>query len=811
MARHAFGIGFLISAAAALILLTFPIAGNAAVDINALPNITTAQVDASSALSWTTGPTALILIALGSIITAAFAGWRYMNALSLNRELRQSHKRLADKNETLESQVERRALELSREVEEHKHSQQFAETFFKQSQSLNMIAEFDGKILRLNSAWEDTLGYDPRNRTDVAPSNLLHPDDRQNTANQFKLLIAGKNVDGFENRWICKDGGYKHLRWSARTDPNRQLIYAVAQDVTEKKTAENALKLNASVFTFAHEGIFITDAIGRFLDVNGAFTDITGYGLSDLHNKNAGVLHSETDSASAYRDRLEAVNANGVWRGDVNIRKKDGQSFPALLTLSAVEDESGQIANYIGLFSDITKLKNNEKALEKLARHDKLTGLPNRDLLADRLTQAMARARRHDLFIAVAFIDLDGFKAVNDTYGHSTGDALLVAIARRLKAALRIEDTLARIGGDEFVAIITDLHHERDCVGTLERILNAASEQFILGPITTSVTASIGVAFYPQDNAISGEQLERQADQAMYEAKLAGRNRYRFFDPDKDKALATYHTQVAEAQTALEKNEFRLFYQPKADLETGLIIGCEALLRWQHPDRGLLVPQEFLPPIRKHPALALAIGNWVLDQTLRQLQDWQKQGLDLNVSVNLSGLQVMAPDFKEVLHGHLDRHTDISPEHLEIEFVESDVLLDISTMKSVIENCQDLGVRFALDDFGAGYSSLTCLKHLPINTLKIHQDLVRGSPENLRDQEILKTIISMGRVFNLDILAEGIETDGHASWLRKHGCRYGQGNAIAEPMAAQELPDWYSRQINSQFAGQDLHKHSSAS
>ncbi|QDG78463.1 EAL domain-containing protein [Labrenzia sp. PHM005] len=811
MARYAFGIRFLISAAAALIFLALPIAGSAAVDINAVPNITTAQVDAFSALSWTTGPTGLILITLGSAIIAAFAGWRYMSALSVNRQLHQSHKRLADKNETLEAQVERRALELSREVEEHKHSQQFAETFFKQSQSLNMIAEFDGKILRLNSAWEDTLGYDPRNRTDVAPSNLLHPDDRQNTANQFKLLIAGENVDGFENRWICENGGYRHLRWSARTDPDRRLIYAVAQDVTEKKTAENALKLNASVFTFAHEGIFIADATGRFLDVNGAFTDITGYGLSDLHNKNAGLLHPETDSASAYRDRLDAVNANGVWRGDVNIRKKDGQSFPALLTLSAVEDESGQVDNYIGLFSDITKLKNNEKALEKLARHDKLTGLPNRDLLADRLTQAMARARRHDLFIAVAFIDLDGFKAVNDTYGHSTGDALLVAIARRLKAALRIEDTLARIGGDEFVAIITDLHHERDCVGTLERILRAASEQFILGPITTSVTASIGVAFYPQDHAISGEQLERQADQAMYEAKLAGRNRYRFFDPDKDKALATYHTQVAEAQTALEKNEFRLFYQPKADLETGLIIGCEALLRWQHPDRGLLVPQEFLPPIRKHPALALAIGNWVLDQTLRQLQNWQKQGLDLNVSVNLSGLQVMAPDFKEVLHGHLDRHTDITPEHLEIEFVESDVLLDISTMKSVIESCQDLGVRFALDDFGAGYSSLTCLKHLPLNTLKIHQDLVRGSPENLRDQEILKTIISMGRVFNLDILAEGIETDGHTSWLRKHGCRYGQGNAIAEPMAAQELPDWYSRQINNQFAGPDLQKHSSAS
>lgn len=797
MIRHAFGRLILCAAAAALVQLTLletwtayaSVTGGASSPNEAQPG------------GWRPNSILLSVISLGSILLAAFAGWRTFTTARLNRQLLKSQEKLAADTLLRTNQAASRALESCENVEETGRSRQFAESFFNQTQSLNMVADFDGKILQLNGAWKDLLGYDLRDPDAFEPSRLVHPEDKATTAEQLKRLASGAKVDGFENRWRCQNGEYKNLRWFARADLGQRLIFALVQEVTEQKAAENALKLNASVYACANEGIFITDPLGRILDINSAFTTITGFGLPDVLDQYASFLSAAGCDGIPNQDHLETVKADGAWRGEVSIRTQEGEPFPALLTLSAVKDVNGEITNYIGLLSDISKLKDHEKALEKLARHDQLTGLPNRDQLADRLAQAMARARRHDLFIAVAFIDLDGFKAVNDTYGHSTGDALLVAIARRLKAALRIEDTLARIGGDEFVAIITDLHHERDCIGTLERILNAASEQVILGSVTTSVTASIGVTFYPQEDVNSGDQLERQADQAMYEAKLAGRNRFRFFDPDKDKALAAYHTQVAEAQTALERAEFRLYYQPKVDLETGLVIGCEALLRWQHPDRGLLLPKDFLPPIRKHPALALSIGNWVLDEALQQLREWQKHGLDLNVSVNLSGLQVMAPEFKDVLRGHLEDHPSISPEHLEIEFVEADVLLDLNTMETVLESCQGLGVRFALDDFGTGYSSLTCLKHLPINTLKIHQGLVMGSLACRRDQEILKTIISMGQVFKLDILAEGVETAAHANWLRNNGCRYGQGNVFAEPMPAQDIPDWYSRQINSSFAG----------
>lgn len=743
-------------------------------------------------------------LAAGALVLCAYVLWRLATASGTNRQLEQTKNLLAARNTELEAQVASKEKKLTKAQEENHQNQQFAELFFDQSQSLNMIAEYSGDILRLNGAWKEMLGYDPRDNIEMMPRQYVHPDDQEATKDVFKRLIGGQNLDGFENRWSCLNGDYKHLRWSARTDTERQLIYAVAQDVTDQKAAENALKLNASVFTFAHEGIFIADSFGRILDVNAAFTDITGFDPVEAKHKHISLLSPPAENEQFHLDRMDAVNSHGVWRGEIAIRKQQGEPLPALMTLSAVENERGHTTNYIGLFSDITTIKNHEKALEQLARHDKLTGLPNRDLLNDRITQAMARARRHDTSLAIAFIDLDGFKAVNDTYGHSIGDALLVAIARRLKAALRIEDTLARVGGDEFIAIITDLENERDCIGSLDRILASASEQFIQGPITTSVSASIGVTFYPQQEEIAGEQLERQADHAMYEAKLKGGNCYCFFDPAKDKELTAYHTQIAEAQAALDKGEFCLFYQPKVDLQTGLVIGCEALLRWQHPEKGMLLPKDFLPPIRKHAALVLNIGNWVLERTLQQIEAWQVIGLDLNVSINLSGLQIMAPDFADVLKGHLDRSPSVAPDHLEIEFVEADVFMDITSMTAVIKDCQQLGVRFALDDFGTGYSSLTCLKRLPIDTVKIDQELVLGSPGNDRDLEILKTIISMGQVFDLDILAEGVETDTHASWLRKNGCRYGQGNAIAEPMPALDIPQWYRQRIARASAEHDV-------
>ncbi|MBO9418341.1 EAL domain-containing protein [Labrenzia sp. R4_2] len=741
---------------------------------------------------WTTKRVFGGMLAILATLTVAFLVWRYFTLSSFNSQLRLSKLQLINLNETLETRVRNRTRELSEEVEERKRSQRDLETFFNQSQSLNLIVGFDGKILRLNDSWEDFLGYELKEFAERPFIEFVHPEDRTSTEDAFAALLAGEGIDGFENRYVCACGESKYLRWSARSDVDRQLIYAVAQNMTDQKTAENALKLTAKVFTHSDEGIIITDIKGTIVDVNEAFTDITGYERDEILGNNPSILSSGKHDADFYQTMWSKLRKDGVWQGEIWNKRKDGDVFAERLTISAIEDESGNTTNYIGLFVDITKMKAHERQLEHLARYDRLTGLPNRVLLADTMQQAMARARRHGHTLAIAFVDLDGFKAVNDTYGHAAGDELLVSVAHRLTKVLRTEDTLARIGGDEFVAIITDLPDEKSCVSTLNRILDAASKEFKLGAATASVSASIGVTFYPQTEEIDGDQLERQADQAMYEAKISGRNQYKFFDPEQDRRLTEYYAQVADAKKALKTDAFRLHYQPKIRLATKEVIGYEALIRWQHPEKGLLMPGAFLPPIERHPDVAIELGNWVLDNALEQIERWNEVGLDTTVSVNVSALQLTSSDFEETLNKHLQKHPAAEPCQLEIELLETDALSDIERVSKIIRNCRLSSVRFALDDFGTGYSSLAYLKQLPIDTLKIDQGFVHDSLNNAQDQELLKLIISLGRVYNIDVLAEGVETPAHAELLHTYGCRYAQGYAFARPMPADDVLDWHS-------------------
>jgi len=735
----------------------------------------------------------MLVLALG--LSVAFLVWRYLTLNRFNARLRLSKLELVNLNDTLEERVINRTQELSEEIEERKRSQQDLERFFNQSQSLNLIVDFEGRILRLNNSWENLLGYRLQEVSDRPFIEFVHPEDRSMTEDAFSALLVGDGIDGFENRYVCAGGGAKYLRWSARSDVDRQLIYAVAQNITEQKKAENALKLAANVFTQSDEGIIITDTKGTIVDVNEAFTDITGYERDEILGKNPSILSSGKHDADFYQTMWSKLRKDGVWQGEIWNKRKDGDVFAERLTISAIEDESGKTTNYIGLFVDITKMKAHERQLEHLARYDRLTGLPNRVLLADSMQQAMARARRHGHTLAIAFIDLDGFKAVNDTYGHAAGDELLVSVAHRLTKVLRTEDTLARIGGDEFVAIITDLPDEKSCGSTLNRILDAASKEFKLGAATASVSASIGVTFYPQAEEIDGDQLERQADQAMYEAKISGRNQYKFFDPEQDRKLTEYYAQVADAKKALKTDAFRLHYQPKIRLTTKEVIGYEALIRWEHPEKGLLMPGAFLPPIERHPDVAIELGNWVLDNALEQIERWNDVGLDTTVSVNASALQLTSSDFEETLNKHLQKHPAAEPCQLEIELLETDALSDIERVSKIIRNCRLSSVRFALDDFGTGYSSLAYLKQLPIDTLKIDQGFVHDSLNNAQDQELLKLIISLGRVYNIDVLAEGVETPAHAELLHSYGCRYAQGYAFARPMPADDVLDWHSNWI----------------
>jgi diguanylate cyclase (GGDEF)-like protein len=439
---------------------------------------------------------------------------------------------------------------------------------------------------------------------------------------------------------------------------------------------------------------------------------------------------------------------------------------------------------------DFSELNTIKEQLEHQALHDVLTNLPNRVLLADRLSQSMVQSQRHHNLLAVAFLDLDGFKHVNDTYGHDLGDELLIVASLRMKDALREGDSLARIGGDEFVAVLADLNSVEDCEPVLERLLLAASEPVKVGNVELKVSASIGVTLYPQDN-VSADQLMRHADQAMYVAKESGKNRYHLFDTVQDDAIKVQRESLEGIRTAIDSQEFVLYYQPKINMRTGTVIGAEALIRWQHPEKGLLSPLEFLPVIENNPMM-IELGEWVIDSALAQISQWQAIGLNLplSISVNIAAVQLQQTNFVDRLTTLLAAHPDVAPRYLELEVLETSALEDVKHVSTTMNACIALGVNFALDDFGTGYSSLTHLRRLPANLIKIDQTFVRDMLDDVDDLAIVEGVIALAKSFKRDVIAEGVETIEHGTVLLQLGCELAQGYGIARPMPAIDIPTW---------------------
>ena len=566
-------------------------------------------------------------------------------------------------------------------------------------------------------------------------------------------------------------------------------LFCLDIDLSERKQAQERLQLAANVFNHAREGILVTTADGTIIDVNQAFSRITGYTREEVLGKNPRILSSGRQGKAHYAAMWRDLVKDGHWYGEVWNRRKNGQIFAEMQTISAVYDDQGKLLQYVALFSDITSQKEHQQQLEHIAHFDALTGLPNRALLADRLHQAMAQATRRGQYLALAFLDLDAFKAINDSHGHDAGDHLLIALAARMKQTLREGDTLARIGGDEFVVVLADLNDATACQPLLVRLLEAAAQPVHVDQLTLCVSASLGVTFYPQADDVGADTLLRQADQAMYQAKLAGKNRYHIFDAEQDRTVRGHHESLEHIRRALEEHEFVLYYQPKVNMRTGQVVGAEALIRWQHPERGLLSPAEFLPVIEDH-ALAIDVGEWVLNSALDQMQIWQEAGVTLNVSVNVGARQLQQSDFVPRLKAILAKHPKVAPARLELEVLETSALEDIEGVSAVITTCGSLGVRFALDDFGTGYSSLTYLKRLPASLLKIDQSFVRDMLEDADDLAILKGVIGLANAFHRDVIAEGVETIEHGAMLLQLGCDLAQGYGIARPMLAQDLPGW---------------------
>jgi diguanylate cyclase (GGDEF)-like protein/PAS domain S-box-containing protein len=459
------------------------------------------------------------------------------------------------------------------------------------------------------------------------------------------------------------------------------------------------------------------------------------------------------------------------------------------LSVAPMRAVVGQQRRFIMIARDITANKAHQDQLEHIAHFDALTNLPNRLLLSDRLHLAMIQAQRRGQQLAVAYLDLDSFKHINDQHGHDVGDELLIALSQCMKDTLREGDTLARMGGDEFVAVFVDLDHENASLPMLDRLLQAAAEQVIRGGKKLRVSASLGVTFYPQSQDMDADQLLRQADQAMYQAKLAGKNRYHLFDAVQDSNIRGHHESLDHIRHALEHGELVLYYQPKVNMRSGRVIGAEALIRWQHPQRGLLAPGAFLPVVEDDP-LAVLIGEWVIDTALRQVELWRTAGLDIPVSVNVGARQLQQGDFVVRLQAILAAHPWLPPSCLELEILETSALKDMAQVSQVIDECARFGVNFALDDFGTGYSSLTYLKRLRVTLLKIDQSFVRDMLDDPDDLAILEGVIGLASAFKRQVIAEGVETVGHGTRLLQLGCEQVQGYGVARPMPGAAMPDW---------------------
>ena len=653
--------------------------------------------------------------------------------------------------------------------------------------------------LNVSARWAEMLGYQ-LNEMDLADGGYekyFHPEDLVVVMETVLKHLQGK-LPYLEHelrcltkcgqwRWVLTRG--RVVEWDEYGNP--LMLSGTHTDVHARRKLEMAKREAATVFENSYDGIIVVSPKGLITRTNPSFTRITGYKEMEVVGKSYRMLFSEPQSHRFYDELKASLTNNKYWTGEIWSRKKDRQPYPALLSISSVVDDRNHIEHYIGIFSDISRIKEHEAELDRVAHYDPLTGTPNRRLLSDRLEQSILRADRHNNTLAVCYIDLDGFKYVNDHYGHKAGDDLLVAIVNNLKNVLRAEDTLSRLGGDEFVLLINDCGSPAECSIILERILATIQLPVTVDDVVLTVSGSIGVSLYPHDHS-DADSLLRHADQAMYRAKEGGRNRYHLFDPDSDHKAQQQREIISRMGSALTDSEFELYFQPKVDLTTGAVVGAEALIRWRHPELGLLSPAAFLPQIEGSTA-EYPIGKWVIADALDKMGQWIAQGFPLKVSVNVGANQLMHPDFLDDLRQLIAMHPEVPAEFLELEVLESVSISDMPRTVQILGECHNMGVKLALDDFGTGYSSLTYLRKLPVDTLKIDQSFVRDMLTDQEDYGIVTAVISLAGAFNRQVIAEGVETLAHGAALLRIGCQLVQGFGIARPMPAEDIVAWTER------------------
>ncbi len=667
--------------------------------------------------------------------------------------------------------------------------EKFRNIFDLVSDGIELIS-MDGCIVDMNQIGYERMGYTKDEMIGKKLADFGTP-EYANRVPERMDLIKSQGFVRFESARIRKDGSVLPIEVSSRFVElgGQQLFLGISRDISERKFAESELRIAATAFE-AQEGITVTDVTGRILRVNPAFTRITGYTQEEVEGKNPRVLKSGRHDENFYESMWGSIKSSGAWEGEIWNRRKNGEVYPEYLTITAVRDSKGIVTNYVATFNDITLSKASSEEIKNLAFNDPLTHLPNRRLLMDRLQQAFVSSARYAKIGALLFIDLDNFKTLNDTLGHDVGDLLLQQVAQRLESCVREKDTVARIGGDEFVVILEDLSAEpieaatqTEAVGV--KILASLNQNYQLGLHAYRNTPSIGATLF-NGHEQTADELFKQADIAMYQAKKAGRNTLRFFDPQMQDTVNSRAALEADLRNALERRQFQLYFQIQMD-DANHALGAEALIRWIHPDRGLVTPAQFIP-LAEESGLILPIGQWVLESACVQLKSWQQNPhtRDLVLSVNVSAKQFHQIDFVSQVQVAAQRHA-VNLTRLKLELTESMLLENVEDTIATMNALKELGVRFSLDDFGTGYSSLQYLKRLPLDQLKIDQSFVHDLTFDSSDQAIVRTVIAMAHSLNLDVIAEGVETEEQRIFLQDSGCRHFQGYLFGMPVPIKQF------------------------
>lgn len=659
------------------------------------------------------------------------------------------------------------------------------------------IVGADGRLIQMNPAGLKMVEAEAENQVvGKKVLNVIAPEHRKAFADLHRRVLAGECAQ-LEYEVIGIKGGRRWVDTHAvpMKEADGQTVHlAVTRDIQERKQAEHQLRIAATVFE-SQEGMMVTDANQIILRVNKAFTHITGYTAADVVGKKPRLLQSERHDQAFYESMWAHVHKTGTWEGEIWNRRKNGEIYPEYLAIAAVKNPNGVITHFVGTLTDITLRKASEEEIERLAFYDPLTQLPNRRLLQERLKPALASSHRSGQKGALLFIDLDNFKALNDTLGHDMGDLLLQQVAERLNACVRDNDTVARLGGDEFVIMLEGLSdlafkalEQSESIG--QKILAAINQPFQLGTQEYLSTPSIGIALF--DGHEHSDELLKQADIAMYQAKTSGRNALRFFDPQMQHLISARVSLEDELRKALVNQQFQLYYQIQVD-SLGHTQGAEALLRWSHPERGFISPAEFIP-LTEETGLILPIGHWVLDCACAQLATWQQSSVTdgLVLSVNVSAKQFFQADFATQVQACIQHH-GINPNLLKLELTESILIKNIEDTIAIMNTLGEIGVQFSLDDFGTGYSSLQYLKKLPLTQLKIDKSFIRDIAIDKEDQAIVRAIIAMANSFNLNVIAEGVETTEQLQILQNLGCANYQGYLFSRPVPIENLEELLRR------------------